>query len=225
MQKLHSPSRAARFRWPAALINQCRAIDPGWTAVFGLASLAAWPFLTRHSLPTFTDAEMHVYRTYEILAAWRAGVPYLRWAPDLFYAFGYPVFHYYAPLSYYLGAAYGAIWGGPVAGVKFVLVAAAYLGAAGMYLFVRDRWGSLAGVVSVAAFSLAPYAVYIDPQARGDAPEALAIALAPLLLWAFARLRRTASPGDMVEAAVLLAALVLAHNLMALVFFGLLLAW
>ncbi len=179
----------------------------------------------RRSLPTFTDAEMHVYRTYEILAAWRAGVPYLRWAPDLFYGFGYPVFHYYAPLSYYLGAAYGALWGGPVAGVKFVLVASAYLGAAGMYLFVRDRWGSLAAIVSVAAFTLAPYVVYIDPQARGDAPETLAIALAPLLLWAFSRLRRTASPGDVVVAGLLLAALILAHNLMALVFFGLLLAW
>ncbi len=193
--------------------------------MFLLATLAAWPFLTRHSLPTFTDAEMHVYRTYEILAAWRAGVPYLRWAPDLFYAFGYPVFQYYTPLSYYLGAAYGAVFGGPVAGVKFVLVASAYLGAAGMYLFVRDRWGSLAAVVSVSAFSLAPYVVYIDPHARGDAPETLAIALAPLLLWAFARLRRTASPGDLVLAAVGLAAMVLAHNLMALVFFGILLAW
>ena len=137
-----------------------------------MATLAVWPFLTRHSLPTFTDAEMHVYRTFEILAGWRAGVPYLRWAPDLFYAFGYPVFHYYAPLSYYLGAAYGGLFGGPVAGVKFVLVASAYLGAGGMFLFVRDRWGSLAAIVSVAAFSLAPYVVYIDPQARGDAPEA-----------------------------------------------------
>ena len=193
--------------------------------VFLLATLAAWPFLVRHSLPTFTDAEMHVYRTFEIMSAWRAGVVYLRWAPDLFYGFGYPVFHYYAPLAYYLAAAYGSLLGSPVAGIKFVLVASAYLGAAGMYLFVRDRWGGLAGVVSVAAFSLAPYVVYIDPHARGDAPETLAIALAPLMLWAFARLRRTASPGDGVVAALLLAAMILAHNLLALVFFGLLLAW
>jgi hypothetical protein len=204
-------------------------LDPGLVVALLLATLAAWPLLTRSSLPVFTDAEMHAYRTYEILAAWRAGVSYLRWAPDLFYAFGYPVFNYYAPLSYYLGAAYGAVFGGSVApavaGVKFVLVASAYLGAAGMYLFVRDRWGGLAGVVSAAAFSFAPYILYIDPHARGDAPETLAIALAPLLLWAFARLRRTASPGDVVIAAILLAALVTAHNLMALVFFGLLLAW
>src|SRR5258708_14407201 len=197
MQKQHTMPRAVPSRRRLAFLTQWPSIDPAWIAVFGLATLAAWPFLTRHSLPTFTDAEMHVYRTFEILSAWRAGGPYLRWAPDLFYAFGYPVFHYYAPLSYYLGAAYGALFGGPVAGVKFVLVASAYLGAAGMFLFVRDRWGSLAAVVSVAAFTLAPYVVSFEPLARGDDPESLAIALAPLVLWAFARLRRTASPGDL----------------------------
>ena len=200
-------------------------IDPGLLVTLLLASLAAWPFLVRASLPTFTDAEMHAYRTYEIIAAWAAGVPYLRWAPDLFYGFGYPVFNYYSPLSYYLGAAYGSLAGGAVAGVKFVLVLSAYVGAMGMYLFVRDRWGGLAGVVSAAAFSFAPYVIYIDPHARGDSPETLAIAVAPLMLWAFARLRRTASPGDVVLAAVTLAALVMAHNLMALVFFGMLVAW
>ena len=101
MPTVRTQSRAAQPAWPAVLLSQWRSIDPAWVVVFGLATLAAWPLLTRHSLPTFTDAEMHVYRTYEILAGWRAGVPYLRWAPDLFYAFGYPVFHYYSPLSYY----------------------------------------------------------------------------------------------------------------------------
>lgn len=200
--------------------------DPGLLVVGLLATLAVWPFITRTSLPTFTDAEMHAYRVYEIVAAWRMGVPYIRWAPDLFYAFGYPVFHYYAPLSYYVGAAYSALIGdNGVAGVKFVLVVSAYIGAWGMYLFVRDRWGALAGVVSAAAFIFAPYKIYIDPHARGDAPETLAIALVPFMFWAFARLRRTASPGDVVLASLFLAGVILSHNLMALVFFALLLAW
>src|SRR5258706_7664413 len=126
--------------------------DPGLLVAALIATLAAWPLLSRASMPVFTDAELHVYRTYEIISAWRAGGLYLRWAPDLFYGFGYPVFQYYAPLSYYLGAAYGALFGGAVAGVKFVLVASAYLGAAGVFLFLRGRWGSLAAVVRVAAF-------------------------------------------------------------------------
>ncbi len=200
-------------------------IDPGLLLALLLATFAAWPFLTRPGLPTFTDAEQHVYRAYEVMEAWKAGVIYPRWAPDLFYAFGYPVFHYYAPLPYHLAAAYGFLFGGPLAGMKFVLVSAAYLGMAGMYLFVRDRWGSVAGVIGAAAFGLAPYVVYIDPHARGAAPETFAIGLAPLMLWAFARLRRTASPANLIFAALMLAALTLSHNLMALVFLGLLIAW
>jgi hypothetical protein len=203
--------------------------DPGLLVVVLLSTFAAWPLLTRPSLPTFTDGEQHAYRIFEVLSAWKAGVPYLRWAPDLFAAFGYPVFNYYAPLAYYLGAAYAWLCcspvTGPVAGVKFVMVAAAYLGASGMYLFVRDQWGHPAGIISAAAFALSPYIIYIEPLARGDAPEALALALAPWVLWAFARLRCTTSLSHRCVAAFVLAALIISHNLMALIFFGLLLVW
>lgn len=207
-----------------ALLARYR-LDPGLAVAWLLAAFAAWPFLSRPSLPVFTDAEMHVYRTFEILSAWRTGVPYLRWAPDFFHAFGYPVFNYYAPLTYYLGAAYGWFLGGPVAGVKFVFVAVYFVGATGTYLFVRDQWGGRSGLVSAAAFLFAPYVVYTDTHGRGDSPEAFAIALAPLTFWTFLRLRRTGSKTDIVLAALALAALTLSHNLMALVFFGLLLAW
>lgn len=204
--------------------------DPGLLVALLLATFAAWPFLTRHGLPTLTDAELHVYRTFEVMTAWQAGAPYPRWAPDLFYAFGYPIFHYYAPLTYHLGAAYGwwvggVLGGGPIAGMKFVLVAAPFLGAVGMYLFVRDEWGRTAGLAGASAFVLAPYVVYIDPHARGAVPETFAMSLGPLMFWVFARLRRDPSPGNVVIAAAALAALTLSHNLMAFVFTGLLVAW
>ena len=203
------------------------AIDPGLAMALLLATFAAWPFLTRHSLPTFTDVEHHVYRTYEIMSAWKQGVLYLRWAPDLFFGYGYPIFNYYAPLTHYLGAAYGWCFGGPVAGVKFVLVASAYVGAVGMYLLGRDHYGGMAGVVSAATYVFAPYVVYINPHARGVSPETFAVALGPWLLWAFARLRssRTASPGALVLAALTLTALTLSHNLVSFLFLGMLLAW
>ncbi len=214
------------FHSPLSRFTSRLKIDPGLLVALLLATLAAWPFLTRAGLPTFTDAEQHVYRVYEVMEAWKAGVVYPRWAPDLFYAYGYPVFHYYAPLTYHLAAAYGFLFGGPMAGLKCVLVSAAYLGAAGMYLFVRDRWGSLAGVVAAASFVLAPYVVYVDPHARGAAPETFAVGLAPMMLWAFARLRsRAASVRNFVFASLTLAALTLSHNLMSFVFLGLLVAW
>ena len=162
-------------------------LDPGWLTAALIGLLAAWPFLTRPSLPVFTDTEQHVYRTFEILAAWRAGVPYLRWAPDLFHAFGYPVFNYYAPLAYYLAAAYGLPRGeaGAVAGIKFVYVLSAVLGAVGMYGWRRSAGGGLAALVASAAFALSPFLVALEPHALGHAPQSLAIALAPWLFWAF----------------------------------------
>ena len=81
-----------------------RRFDLGLAAALAVALVAAWPFLARPSLPQFTDAEMHVYRAGEILFSLRQGVLWPRWAPDFYYGYGYPIFNYYASLTYY------AVW-------------------------------------------------------------------------------------------------------------------
>ncbi len=206
--------------------NLRRYADPGLLVILALVTLALWPFITRPSLPTMTDAEMHIYRAAEIASAISQGVLYPRWAPDFYYGYGYPVFNFYSPLTYHLAAYYGLLTGdGPAAGTKFVLVLAGYLGAVGMYLFGRDRWGALPGVVSAAAYAFSPYILYIDPHARGDAPQVFAMGLAPLMFWTYDRLRRTGSPRHLAFSAFLLAALILSHPLMALVIYSLLLAF
>jgi hypothetical protein len=203
-----------------------RYIDPGLLAAMALATLALWPLLSRPSLPTMTDAEMHIYRAAEVALAIRQGELYPRWAADFYFGFGYPVFDFYSPLTYHIAAYYGLLTGlGPVAGTKFVLVLAGYLGAVGMYLFGRDRWGAASGIVSAAAFAFAPYVLYIDPHARGDSPQAFATSLAPILFWTFDRLRRSGSARHLGLAGITLAALILSHPLMALVVYALLLAF
>ncbi len=161
-----------------------------------------------------TDAELHVHRVSEIMDAVRSGVLYTRWAPHFYYGYGYPVFNYYAPLTYYLAAGYAFLTGlGPVAGIKLVFVLGFFLGGAGMYLFVRDQWGGPAGVASCAALLFSPYLVFIDPHARGDAPEFFALTVAPLALWSLSRLLRSGSYGDAVLAALTMAGLALSHPL------------
>src|SRR5882672_11297865 len=104
-----------------------RYLDPGLLVVLALATLALWPLVTRASLPTMTDAEMHVYRAAEIASSIRQGELYPRWAADFYYGYGYPVFDFYSPLTYHLAAYYGLLTGlGPVAGTKFVLVLSGY---------------------------------------------------------------------------------------------------
>lgn len=203
-----------------------RYLDSGLLVAIALATLALWPLISRPSLPTMTDAEMHVYRAAEVAASVQQGELYPRWAADFYFGYGYPVFDFYSPLTYHIAAYYGLLTGfGPVAGTKFVLVLAGYLGTLGMYLFGRDRWGAMAGVVAAAAFAFSPYVLYIDPQARGDTPQAFATSLAPILFWTFDRLRRTGSPRHLALAGLTLAALILSHPLMALVVYTLLLAF
>jgi uncharacterized membrane protein len=211
---------------PASALRRARGwhFDPGLAVVLLMATLAAWPLLARPDLVTLTDAHHHALRTYELLAGWRDGILYPRWAPDFYYGFGYPVFHYYAVLTYYLAGVYGWFFGA-VAGVKFVLVLAAYVGPLGVYLFSRDRWGSAAGLVSAAVYAFTPYIVLINPLLRGAVPETLAIACAPLVFWTWTRLAQPDGRAFLAPAALSLAALLLAHNLMPFVFAPVLAAW
>jgi hypothetical protein len=203
-----------------------RRFDSGYLVILALSLLAVWPFISRASLPEATDAELHIYRLAELSYLVRAGEFYPRWAPNFYYGYGYPIFNYYAPLVYYLGLGVELL---PrldaVAGVKAVFILGLLLAAVGMYGFVRDNWGQGAGFVAAAVYLYAPYIQYVDPHARGDLAEAFAFALLPLALWSLDRLRRQPKPGRWLTAVLLVTAVILSHNLMAMVFFAILLAW
>ncbi len=199
-------------------------IDRGLLLVIAAATLAAWPFFARPSLPTGTDAEIHVFRAAQVERSIRQGVLYPRWAPDFYYGNGYPIFNYYAPLAYHLAAYFSLVSGlGVVAGTKFVLLLAAYLGGGGIYLFVRNRWGGAEAMVAGVAWSFSPYMLFLEPHGRGEVAETLAIGISPVLFWAFDRVRRDGWGIHVGVAALTLAALVFSHPLTALVAYGFLL--
>lgn len=198
--------------------------DIGLLLALCIGTLAAWAFLVRPGLPTDTDAEIHIFRAEQVKDAILEGVFYPRWAPDFYYGNGYPIFNYYAPLAYHVSAYYSILTGTDVvAGTKFVLVVAAYLGTLGMYLFVRDRWGGEAGMVAAAAWGLSPYIVFLEPHARGEVAESLALGISPVVFWAFSRVCREGSLRYVAISAVSLASLIMSHPLAALAVYALLL--
>jgi hypothetical protein len=192
-----------------------------------LALVAAAPFLTRPGLPRDTDAELHVYRAAELGHTLRAGAFYPRWAPDLYLGYGYPIFNYYAPLTYYLANLFDGLPGlDIVGGVKAVFVLGLLVAALGAYLLGRELFGPAAGVLAAASFTFAPYVVFIDPHARGDLAEHFAICLLPLAFYAFRRLMSgVGGRGALLGSVSTLAALVFSHNLIGLVGGGLLLGY
>ncbi len=188
--------------------------------------MAIWPFLSRASLPEGTDAELHIFRLAELSYLIRGGEFLPRWAPNFYHGYGYPIFNYYAPLTYYLGIlAELTHWVDPVGAVKIVFIMGMLFAGFGMYGFVRDNWGRRAGYVATAVFLYAPYVQYIDPHARGVLPESFSFGAFALALWALDRLRSTSGRWPWLASVLLVAAVILSHNLMGLLFFGILVGW
>jgi hypothetical protein len=214
---------------PKSLVSNLQArIILTVAVLLALTALAAGPFLARPGLPRNTDAELHVFRAAQLGEALRGGAGYVRWAPDLWYGYGYPIFNYYSPLTYYLVNLLTLFGLDIVNAVKAVFILGLLGAAAGMYVLVRGNWGERAGGLAAAAYVFSPYVLFIDPHMRGDLAESVALALFPWLLWAFQIPSDKSAHrqiGRSVIGVVLWAALILTHALMALVLSAILVAW
>src|SRR5574341_2042473 len=195
---------------------------PTWI-VLGLSLLAAWAFIVRPSLPRETDAELHVFRAAELGYSLRAGTLYPRWAPDFYYGYGYPIFNYYAPLTYYLANLLSlSVPSGAVFGVKMVFILGLVLAGYSVFHLARTSTTPIGGIIAAASYLFAPYIYLIDPHLRGDLAEFFALGLAPLLFWAFVSYQAHPTRRHFVAASASLAAVILSHNLLGLAFFGML---
>src|SRR5512139_3572232 len=163
------------------------------------------------------DGALHVFRTVALDRALSDGLLYPRWFPDLAYGYGFPFFNYREPLGYYL------IEFAHVLGASFPLalnlVLAGSLIASGLTLnlWVSDVFDRPAGFVAAIVYMAAPYTV-IDSLVRSNLPEAIALALMPLILWASRRLLLRGGRKYFALAVLSLAGLLLTHNISSLIF-------
>ena len=191
-----------------------------------LLALPLIPFspMLAPGLPNTGDGMLHIYRAVQLAASLREGDLYPRWAPDFAQGLGYPIFNFYAPLTYYLLD--GLHWLGLtfVAAFKALYFLDFLACGVGMYLFARESLGVRGGLLAAAAYVYTPYR-FVDAYVRGDAAEFIALAFLPWVLWAFAGVVRAPGAGRVALASLLYAGLVLSHNVTALVFTPLLLAY
>jgi len=203
--------------------NSILSIDRSLLVVLFLCALASWSFIFRPSLPRGTDVELHVIRNAEWAYAIRAGDPYPRWASDFYFGYGYPIFNYYAPLTYLLGNVFSlAIPEAAVSGIKLVMIATFFAAGIGMWGAAREKLGSAAGMIAASCYLFAPYVYLIDPHLRGAVAEFLALGTGPLALWGITAYRLKGGRSRFVLASIAVALLILSHNLLGLVTFALL---
>ncbi len=195
-----------------------RRLDLG-LVIAALLTLLIIHSLLRPGLPTAADYAIHLYRTMEYKQAWVPGVIVPRWAPNLAFGYGYPLFVFAPPLPYLLGVLFHLMGVTLESALKAVVILTILLYAVGMYLLARDLLRSVAaGLVAAVAYAFAPFALREALLYGGNIPQFLAIGLFPWPLWAALRAARSGRWGWSVLAAACYAAIILSHLFHALVF-------
>lgn len=157
------------------------------------------------------DAPHSVMYLVEFDQALRDGAWYPRWSPDFDYGYGWPLFVFYSPLSFYLAEAFHLLGLGFTDSARMVYGLAFVLSGLTMYGFVRRLYGERAGLLAGLVYVYAPFHL-LEMYVRSVFAEFCALALAPLVLWAFTRLVEEPNRRRLALASLAYAALFLTHH-------------
>ncbi|MCS7285905.1 MAG: 6-pyruvoyl-tetrahydropterin synthase-related protein [Anaerolineae bacterium] len=182
-----------------------------------LTSFAWWPLLAPGYFLKAHDARHTLFFLVEFDQALKDGAWYPRWAVDQAVGYGYPLFIFYAPLAYFIAEVFHLAGLSVTWSIKLTFLLSFWLGAIGMYLLGRKLWGERGGLVSSLLFTYAPYHL-VDIYVRCALAEFLAFSLMPLGLLAFQHLMENPRPKAVAMAGFSLGAIILAHQITALIF-------
>ena len=163
-----------------------------------------------------SDLRIHILRAAAVEQSFEQGVIWPRWVPDVYRGLGAPVFHHYSPGLYWLVAA--VHWAGIRLDTAFriVITCAFFLSGMGTYGWLRKIFSQPSALAGTALFLAQPHFIFAEYYYLGDYPQMLALLLLPVCLWAVTALHFRPTPWYWLFAVVALSALVLSHNLTAI---------
>ncbi|HCM37570.1 MAG: hypothetical protein UV61_C0002G0122 [Candidatus Gottesmanbacteria bacterium GW2011_GWB1_43_11] len=200
-----------------------------------LSRLFSWLFILLISLPVIYqfllpgyfpthDGEWAVVRLAEMHREIKELQLPPRWAGYLNHGFGYPLFLFTYPLPYYLAEILYAVGFGLVSAVKLTFILTVVGSGVTMFLLAESQWGVWGGLVAAALYTYAPYR-FTNLFVRGSIGESLALVFFPLLFWLFDQLIQKPSSKLMIAGSLTLAALILTHNALAILFLPFFCVW
>ena len=186
-----------------------------------LAIPLIWPLFSPGFFPMHDDTQPT--RVYEMAQALLDGQFPVRWVKDLGYGFGYPLFNFYAPLPYYVGAVFVLLGFDVIVATKIMFGIGILISGIGMYLLSEKYWGIIGGIISGVFYLYGPYHA-VQIYVRGAVGEYWGYALLPFVFWGIAIARKNLLQG-IVIGGIAFAALILSHNILAFITAGLLFIW
>ncbi|MEX2028050.1 MAG: hypothetical protein WD988_00940 [Candidatus Curtissbacteria bacterium] len=156
-------------------------------------------------------------RLYEFDKSVKSGQFPVRWVQDLGFGFGYPLFVFYPPFVYLLGEAFHLMGAGFVDSIKLVFYVSIFGSGVAMYILTKEFWGKIAALTSAIFYMIAPYRA-LDIYVRGALAESFSFVWLPLILWSYHKLQKTQKSVYIAICGILLALLMITHNLIFMPF-------
>ncbi len=206
-ERIHARRRMRSAQWPTlqALVPRVEALRssrPVRSALriahgaWGLAHsplLVVLLFALLAGLPTLQlkqmtghDALEYLPRTVEFYRSLAEGHLIPRWAPDLSNGYGQPFFLFNPPAFYYLASLIHLLGPSLVASINLACLLLLMVAGAGMYLYGREFFGRDGGVVTGAAYVMAPW-MLSNLYVRQALADFTAMAFLPWALWGLYR--------------------------------------
>lgn len=159
---------------------------------------------------------IHAARVIEMYRALEDGQFLVRWSENFGYGYGMPLFEFYAPLPYYVGAALHWLRLEVLTVVKLLFLFSAIFTTWGAYKLGRRFFGRSGAVLTAAAITLAPYRA-VNLFVRGALSEAWGIMAMPWVLLGILQVVKQEKNGWK-TLTISLVVLMLSHNIMTMLF-------
>lgn len=175
-------------------------------------SVFAWaPLLTPAYFFKAHDARHSVFFLVEFDQTFRDGFLWPRWSPDFAFGYGYPLFNLYAPLAFYAAEILHLLGWGFTGAIKTMYGLATVGAGLGMYGFGRRLFGRRAGLLAAVVYMYVPFHL-VEIFVRSAYAEFVALAIIPLLFWAFTELIAAPTVRRMALAGLAYGTLALTHH-------------
>lgn len=181
--------------------------------LLALSIFAVFPLFQSGFFNIHDDAQ--IQRVFEMRTALVDGMFPVRWVPDLGYGYGYPIFNFYGPLPYYIGAIFTFLGLNSLIATKIMLFIPVVGSGFSMYFLAKEFWGKIGGLVSGIFYLYAPYHA-LDLYVRGDVGEVYGYLFIPIIFYSLWKYYKAQEYIFIVLGSLAFAGVIASHNLSAL---------
>jgi uncharacterized membrane protein len=203
-------------------------ISPDYLILLILTLISVIPLLDLLSpgLPVTHDGQDHVARIANFYQNLKEGNIIPRWGANLNWGYGHPVLMFLYPLPSYVASLFHFIGFSLVDSTKIFFAISYIFSGLTMYLWLKQFLSRNAAYIGALLYLFAPYR-FVDLYIRGAIGEHAAFIFPPLVLYSIIKLSKDKklSLRPIIIGSLSLAALILSHNAISLMFLPLFLVY